>query len=154
MYFSFSKVDEQGKFHSQGDDRLLYGTMLQARIYLCENFTIALARSITIAMRYSAVRFQGQNLNGYILFYLLNDLISILFIYRNPTRIIDYPLQQDKLVPCLSSTYAFIIAFLKLNNYFNQLNTNQKIYLERLSEVNNNLSFSFKLSNIYNTSLF
>lgn len=64
---------------------------------------------------------------------------------RNETRILDYPLQQEKLVPCLSSTYAFLITFIKLDNYFNQLKKNAKIYLEQLPEVRNILPLPLKL---------
>ena len=51
--------------------------MVSTRIHLSRNFAMAIAESVTIAMRYSAVRFQGQNPNGYILFYRKNDLISL-----------------------------------------------------------------------------
>ncbi|CAF1253259.1 unnamed protein product [Rotaria sordida] len=125
MLMKFDQVDEQGKFHNQSDARLLYGTLLHARIYLCESVTVALAQAITIAMRYSAVRFQGQNSNG------------------NEIRILDYPLQQAKLIPCLSATYAFVITFMKLDNYFNELKTNEEIYLEQLPEIHA-LSSGFK----------
>ncbi|CAF1320213.1 unnamed protein product [Adineta ricciae] len=54
------------------DDCLLYGTLLQAQIYLCDTFIIATCCS--------AVRFQRQNPQG-------NDI-----------RLLDYRLQQEKLV--------------------------------------------------------
>ncbi len=94
------------------------------RIHLSYTFSIFLAHVITIAVRYSAVRFQGQNPN------------------RNETRILDYPLQQDKLIPCLSTTYVFLVAFMKLDTYFNQLKLNENIFLEQLLEVNKKKIFS------------
>jgi hypothetical protein len=107
--------------------------MVHERIRLINSFLIALTQAITIAIRYSAVRFQGLNPNGYILF---DDLIEFVDIkYRNETRILDYPLQQEKLVPCLSTTYAFVITFMKLDSYFHRLKTNAKVYLEQLPEV-------------------
>ncbi len=39
--------------------------MIHMRIHLSNNFSIVIAHAITIAVRYSAVRFQGQNPNGY-----------------------------------------------------------------------------------------
>ena len=66
MLMKVAQVDEQGHFHHRGDARLLYGTMVHERIRLINSVLIALTQSITIAMRYSAVRFQGQNPNGYI----------------------------------------------------------------------------------------
>ncbi len=62
-------MDEHGNFSSHGDARLLYSAMIHMRIHLCYTFAVSLAHAITIALRYSAVRFQGQNPTGYILFY-------------------------------------------------------------------------------------
>jgi acyl-CoA oxidase len=62
--YIYIQVDEQGTFHRLGDPRLLYGAMLATRVNLCAFFSILLARAITIAMRYSAVRRQGLNPNG------------------------------------------------------------------------------------------
>jgi hypothetical protein len=49
--------------------------MVHTRIHLGHDFSISLAHAITIAMRYSAVRFQGQNPNGYITIYYQNNFI-------------------------------------------------------------------------------
>ncbi|CAF0733727.1 unnamed protein product [Adineta steineri] len=117
MLMKIAEVDEQGNFHRRGNPRLLYGSMIHMRIHLCNTFSISLAHAITIAMRYSAVRFQGQNPNG------------------NETRILDYPLQQEKLVPCLATAYVFLVSFLKLDTYFNQLKTNKNVFLEQLPEL-------------------
>jgi acyl-CoA oxidase len=57
-------VDEHGKFHRLADPRLLYGAMLATRVNLCAYFSMLLARAVTIAVRYSAVRRQGLNPNG------------------------------------------------------------------------------------------
>jgi len=54
---------------------------------------------------------------------------------RTETRILDYPLQQEKLVPCLATTYAFFVASMKLDTYFSQLKTNENVFLEQLPEV-------------------
>ncbi|CAF3578845.1 unnamed protein product [Adineta steineri] len=125
MLMRLAQVDEQGNFRRGGDARLLYGTMVHERIRLINSFLVALTQAITIAIRYSAIRFQGQNPNG------------------NETKILDYPLQQEKLVPCLSTTYAFLITFIKLDTYFNQLKMNEKNYLEQLPELHA-LSAGFK----------
>ncbi len=45
--------------------------MVNMRIHLCYSFAVTLAQAITIAVRYSAVRFQGKNPNGYM---LLSDI--------------------------------------------------------------------------------
>ena len=54
---------------------------------------------------------------------------------RNEIRILDYPLQQEKLVPCLATTYAFFVSFMKLDTYFSELKTNENAFLEQLPEV-------------------
>ncbi|CAF3714613.1 unnamed protein product [Rotaria sordida] len=64
MLMKLAQVDEQGNFHHRGDTRLLYSAMIHMRIHLCYTFSVSLAQAITIAVRYSAVRFQGQNSNG------------------------------------------------------------------------------------------
>ncbi|CAF1678448.1 unnamed protein product [Adineta ricciae] len=67
------EVDEKGSnIKNLDDDCLLYGTLLQAQIYLCDTFIIATCCS--------AVRFQRQNPQG------------------NEIRLLDYRLQQEKLV--------------------------------------------------------
>jgi hypothetical protein len=74
-----------------------------------------------------------------------------IYLNRNETRILDYPLQQEKLVPCLSTTYAYLIAFIKLDTYFHQLKTNESIYLEQLPEVSDPMSFvkKYQISMIF-----
>ncbi|CAF5071434.1 unnamed protein product, partial [Rotaria sp. Silwood1] len=91
--------------------------MIHMRIHLCYTFAVSLAQAVTIAIRYSAVRFQGQSPNG------------------SEIQILNYLLQQDKLVPCLSTVYAFLIAFMKLDTYFNKLKTNDTVFLDQLPEL-------------------
>ena len=57
-------MDEQGQFERLGDPRLLYGSMLATRVNLCAFFSTLLARAVTIAIRYSAIRRQGLDPNG------------------------------------------------------------------------------------------
>ncbi|CAF4790178.1 unnamed protein product [Rotaria sp. Silwood1] len=117
MLMKLAQVDEQGNFHHRGDARLLYSAMIHMRIHLCYTFAVSLAQAVTIAIRYSAVRFQGQSPNG------------------SEIQILNYLLQQDKLVPCLSTVYAFLIAFMKLDTYFNKLKTNDTVFLDQLPEL-------------------
>jgi acyl-CoA oxidase len=117
MLMKLAYVDELGTFHRLGDPRLLYGAMLATRGNLCAFFAILLARATTIAIRYSAVRRQGQNPNG------------------KETLILDYPLQQEKLVPSLATTYAFFYSFKKLENFRAQILENDTILFEQLPEL-------------------
>nr|BAK02006.1 predicted protein [Hordeum vulgare subsp. vulgare] len=117
MLMKAAEVDRNGNFQRCGDARVLYGAMIHMRIHLSYSFAVSLAQAITIATRYSAVRFQGSNPQG------------------KETRILDYPLQQEKLVPCLASAYAFLVTFLSLNNYFNNLKTNETVFFRQLPEL-------------------
>ncbi|CAF2817046.1 unnamed protein product [Rotaria sp. Silwood2] len=117
MLMKLAYVDEQGNFHRLGDPRLLYGAMLATRVSLCAFFSILLARVTTIAVRYSAVRRQGQNPSG------------------KETQVLDYPLQQEKLVPCIATTYAFFYSFMKLENLRAQILDNDTILFEQLPEL-------------------
>ncbi|CAM4852807.1 unnamed protein product [Rotaria socialis] len=117
MLTKLAYVDEQGTFHRLADPRLLYGAMLATRVNLCAFFALLLARAVTIAVRYSAVRRQGQTPSG------------------KETLILDYPLQQDKLVPCIASTYAFFYSFMKLENLRAQILDGDTILFDRLAEL-------------------
>ncbi|UJR20018.1 hypothetical protein I4U23_023152 [Adineta vaga] len=125
MFMKLAHVDSEGRFQRRGDARLLYGTMVHERLRLINTSLIALIQAMTIAVRYSAIRFQGLNPSG------------------KETRILDYPLQQEKLIPSLSTTYAFLIAFIKLDQYFFQLKSNDDLYLQQLPELHA-LSCGFK----------
>ncbi|UJR20063.1 hypothetical protein I4U23_023196 [Adineta vaga] len=117
MLMKAAEVDRGGHFHHRGDARMLYGAMIHMRIHLSYTFSLSLAQAVTIAMRYSAVRLQGLNPQG------------------KEVRILDYPLQQEKLIPCLATTYVFLMSFLTLDNYCNQLRTNETIFLQQLPEL-------------------
>jgi hypothetical protein len=49
--------------------------------------------------------------------------------------ILDYPLQQEKLVPCLASTYAFFYSFMKLEHFRAEILDTDTILFEQLPEV-------------------
>ena len=113
--------------------------MLATRVNLCAFFSILLARAITIAIRYSGVRHQGVNPSG-----LENDHLKFTplidsLISRKETLILDYPLQQEKLVPGLATTYAFFLSYMKLENFRALSLAPDAIRFELLPEVNINL---------------
>ncbi|CAF4091082.1 unnamed protein product [Rotaria magnacalcarata] len=103
MLTKLAYVDQQGSFHRLADPRLLYGAMLTTRVNLCAFFALLLARAVTIAVRYSAVRRQGQTPSG------------------KETLILDYPLQQDKLVP---SEQVYQLETYSLPDMYNRLRPN------------------------------
>lgn len=56
MLQRFISVDREGAVSIQGDLRVLYSTMLMIRVMLIANARSYLAKSLTIALRYSVVR--------------------------------------------------------------------------------------------------
>jgi hypothetical protein len=61
--------------------------------------------------------------------------------------VLDYPLQQEKLVPCLASAYAFLLAFSKLDTYFGELKVDDTRLFQQLPEVSDALSLSLRIFN-------
>lgn len=55
--------------------------------------------------------------------------------FSKETLVLDYPLQQEKLVPCLASTHAFFLTFMKLENFRKNILDNEIILFELLPEV-------------------
>jgi acyl-CoA oxidase len=52
----FLEVDSDGSVSVKGDMRALYATMMSIRVSLVNGAKLYLARALTIALRYSAVR--------------------------------------------------------------------------------------------------
>jgi len=57
------------------------------------------------------------------------------FSLRKETIILDYPLQQEKLVPCLATTYAFFHSAQKIEKFRREILYNETILFELLPEV-------------------
>ena len=55
---------------------------------------------------------------------------------RKEMLVIDYPLQQHKLIPCLSTNYAFFSSFMILEKLRVKILAGETIQFERLPEVN------------------
>ncbi len=56
MLMRFVSVDKEGTFSIEGDTRILYAVMMNIRMQLIDHSGISLAKALTIAIRYSAVR--------------------------------------------------------------------------------------------------
>ena len=64
MLMGFVSVDREGSFSIDGDLRVLFSVMLMIRMQLIDHSGIVLAKALTIAIRYSAVRRQFKNTSG------------------------------------------------------------------------------------------
>lgn len=74
MLMRFCSVDEEGTFSLEGDPRILYAVMMNIRMQLIDHSGIVMAKSLQIAIRYSAVRRQFKNTSG----------------SKNETKLLDY----------------------------------------------------------------
>ena len=90
MLMRYAQVEPDGTYVRPKSDKLSYGTMVFIRSALARFSFTALARAVTIAIRYSVVRRQTQNKPG-----------------QPETQLLDYTNQQYKLIPLLASAYAF-----------------------------------------------
>lgn len=84
MLMKYSTVSKEGEFSRHGNERISYATMLSVRARIPSFCYLALAKATTIATRYSLVRRQFKDDNG------------------REVAIMDYQLQQDKIIPAIS----------------------------------------------------
>ncbi|XP_045447131.1 probable peroxisomal acyl-coenzyme A oxidase 1 [Melitaea cinxia] len=90
---TYVKVERHGK--------LTYGTMVFVRVTLVGEASFNLAKAVTIAVRYSAVRRQSELRPG-----------------SAEPQILDYPTQQHKLFICIATAHAFQLTASWLWNTF------------------------------------
>ncbi|KAG5191109.1 palmitoyl-CoA oxidase [Tribonema minus] len=93
MLMGVAEVTPEGDFRRiPGGDKLAYGAMLDVRANLVIKASISLARALTIAIRFSAVRRQGFAGEG--------------TATADERPVLDYPTQQRGLFPLLAYAYA------------------------------------------------
>uniref|UniRef100_H3C704 Acyl-CoA oxidase 1, palmitoyl n=1 Tax=Tetraodon nigroviridis TaxID=99883 RepID=H3C704_TETNG len=90
MLMKFAKVEPDGTYVKPPSAKLTYGTMVFIRSMIVGQSALALAKSCTIAIRYSAVRHQSELRPG-----------------EPEPQILNYQTQQHKLFPVLAAAYAF-----------------------------------------------
>lgn len=90
----YSKVDPTtGTFRREGHPAIVYGTLTATRAAIILNARLVLARAVTIAIRYTAIRrqFQDRDAKG----------------SQSPEMaVLDYPTVQIRLLPLLATTFA------------------------------------------------
>ncbi|CAL1601681.1 unnamed protein product [Knipowitschia caucasica] len=90
MLMKYAKVEPDGTYLKPPSAKLTYGTMVFIRSLIVGQSAISLAKSCTIAIRYSVVRHQSEIRAG-----------------EPEPQILDYQTQQYKLFPLLATAYAF-----------------------------------------------
>lgn len=93
----FVKVDKNGNYSKVGDQKLLYATMTYTRKQIIAAAGLNMAKSATIAIRYSIVRRQFSN--------TLQHTAK-----EEELQVLDYSTQQHQLFPILASAVIFHVA--------------------------------------------
>ncbi|XP_046963971.1 probable peroxisomal acyl-coenzyme A oxidase 1 [Vanessa cardui] len=90
MLMKNAQVLKDGTFKASPNSKLAYGTMVYVRVMIVDTVSKYLARAVTIAIRYSAIRRQSQPKPG-----------------EPEPQILDYVTQQHKLLIAIATTHAY-----------------------------------------------
>lgn len=96
MLARYTKVNKNGEFVRTGNEKIGYATMMSIRRIVITASPLFLAQILTIGVRYSLVRTQFKNEQGF------------------ESKILDYQLQQDKLTPLIADTYAMLFGSMRI----------------------------------------
>ncbi|CAH0405622.1 unnamed protein product [Chilo suppressalis] len=119
MLMKNSKVLEDGTYVNAPSSKLTYGTMMFVRVMLVHDMCNYMAKAVTVATRYSAVRHQSQPKPN-----------------EPEPQILDYVTQQHKLLVGISSVHAFRLSAQWLWNMYNNVTAELEAGdMERLPEL-------------------
>ncbi|CAI4228786.1 unnamed protein product [Auanema sp. JU1783] len=104
MLMRYSKVLPDGTYVAPKHSKLAFGTMVFVRSIMIKDQSHQLAAAACIAIRYSAIRRQGEKVAG-----------------EGEVQIIDYQTQQYRIFPQLARAYAFIFAAYEIRDLYMQL---------------------------------
>ncbi|KAL5337418.1 hypothetical protein BJX70DRAFT_399722 [Aspergillus crustosus] len=91
----YSTLDKHtGSFTKASEPAVVYGSLVHARVAIIQNASLALARAVTIGIRYTAVRRQFKDRDG------AKGSTQV------ELQVLDYPTVQIRLFPLLASTFA------------------------------------------------
>ncbi|KAF4532170.1 hypothetical protein B566_EDAN002232 [Ephemera danica] len=119
MLMKNAQVLPDGTYIKSPSSKLTYGTMMFVRVVVVQDAAVYLAKAVTIATRYSAVRRQSEMKPG-----------------EAEPQILDYQTQQYKLLPFLSFYYAFRFSAAWLWDMYNEVTSDiDRGDLEQLPEL-------------------
>uniref|UniRef100_A0A7E4VAT1 Acyl-coenzyme A oxidase n=1 Tax=Panagrellus redivivus TaxID=6233 RepID=A0A7E4VAT1_PANRE len=93
MFMKNAKVQPDGTYIPPVHDKLAYGSMVYVRSFMIRGMAHHLAQAATVAIRYSAIRRQGEVTPG-----------------AGEVQVLDYQTQQYRLLPQVARAWAFEIA--------------------------------------------
>ena len=126
MLRRYISVSKKGEIKIKGDPKVSYATMMTIRMYISCTYPKAYSQAITIATRYSMFRRQFQDKTG------------------REIPVIEYQLQQEKLIPRIAEFYAITIAGNNIRKLCTQnfQNVREKEDFSLMAEAHACLSFS------------
>jgi acyl-CoA oxidase len=104
MLMRYASLDRQGNYKPSPHAKLGYGTMVLVRSNIVYMSSIALAKAVTIAVRYSAQRRQFALGGG-----------------DAETPVLDYAMQQHRLLPLVAAAYAFRVTAFTVRELYIEL---------------------------------
>ncbi|CAG8685239.1 4569_t:CDS:10, partial [Cetraspora pellucida] len=120
MMMRFSKVSRSGHYSTPPHKKILYDTLVANRTGLIDMSALFLSKVLTIAIRYSLVRKQGDN---------YKDL-------NNENLILDYQYQQYRLFSSIALVYVvFFNGMFTRELYENNLKNIEKMDVSLMAEV-------------------
>lgn len=91
MLRKYVSITETGDLKIKGNPKIAYATMMLIRKLIACGYYKILGQAVTIAGKYSIIRKQFKNESG------------------QEIKIIDYQLQQNKIISCLADYYSMAI---------------------------------------------
>ncbi|KAM3715941.1 Acyl-coenzyme A oxidase acox-1.1 [Dirofilaria immitis] len=127
MFMRYSQVLSNGQYIAPKHSKLRYGTMVFVRSIMVRDQAMQLAAAVTIAVRYSAVRRQGEWKSG-----------------SKEVQILDYRTQQYRIFPYLAQSFVFLFAATEVKNLYMRVSAQLAEGITELLQELHVLSSGFK----------
>ena len=101
MCARFASLSQAGEYRPSINAKLSYGTMVFVRSWIVIEASRYLARALTVAVRYSAVRLQFPKETDH------NSSVRRVGGHREEAQVLEYQTQQHQLFPLLATAFAF-----------------------------------------------
>ncbi|VDN51641.1 unnamed protein product [Dracunculus medinensis] len=115
MLMAFTKLTEYGELIKPMHEKLGYISMVRVRSMMTQQQAFMLAKACTIAVRYSCIRKQGEIMQN-----------------KGEVKLIDYQLQQYRILPQLANAFVFWFAAKKIRQTYQNM---QNDIIDSLNEL-------------------
>ncbi|CAG9533626.1 unnamed protein product [Cercopithifilaria johnstoni] len=128
MFMRYSKVLSNGEYIAPKHSKLRYGTMVFVRSIMVRDQAMQLAAAVTIAIRYSAIRRQGEWKPG----------------SNKEVQILDYRTQQYRILPYLAQSFVFLFTATEVKDLYMRVSEQLSAGITELVHELHILSSGFK----------